>query len=507
MPLRSCSALRYPQCDNKARRVQSRREARDGRAEGYNVRMRAHPYGSLLAFVRLAAVLLIGWPAAASAQTDTPTPLPPTAVPPVDVMLPNYNGVPTGEIASIEGGAFVARANDTSATYYNPAGLTLAKQTSVSGSAGMFQFTSVTGDGLESTASSFQQIPSLFAVAVKGKDTWSNWAGGLSFARVNAWKQTVDAERSIQTTGGSDRFAYSSGAEFAGWIASLSVGHTNGGKLRVGGSLDGQYTSTDRGQAISDQYRTTTGLNALTIRSDGWAWATHLRLTAGAQYDVTPTVRVGAVFRSAGLGVISSGFTSIEGLSSVGPTTTSASFFDKEGEVQYKIPTEFRGGVSWTGARAQLEADVLTYTGRGQYDAYTSTQPVTIINDPGQGAAPTVQLLPYVPKVVDSRSVVNIAMGGHYNVTSNGMWTLHAGFSTDNSPVGEHDTQFTKINLQNWTAGVSGRTKLFLGSLGLQYTTGVSGVIPLRQWQNGQQFVTSFHVANVGFIYSLAVLF
>ena len=49
-------------------------------------------------------------------------PPPAVTVPPISLILPNYNSVPIGEVAGLEGGAFVARANDTSSGFYNPAG-------------------------------------------------------------------------------------------------------------------------------------------------------------------------------------------------------------------------------------------------------------------------------------------------------------------------------------------------------------------------------------------------
>src|SRR5688500_18269434 len=72
---------------------------------------------------------------------------PPATVPAVSVVLPNYSTVPIGEVASLEGGAFVARADDASAGFYNTAGLARAERTSVSGSAGAFQFSSVSPEG------------------------------------------------------------------------------------------------------------------------------------------------------------------------------------------------------------------------------------------------------------------------------------------------------------------------------------------------------------------------
>ena len=45
---------------------------------------------------------------------------------PTNVILANANGVPPGQTANLEGGANVARADDSSSNWYNPAGLARA---------------------------------------------------------------------------------------------------------------------------------------------------------------------------------------------------------------------------------------------------------------------------------------------------------------------------------------------------------------------------------------------
>ena len=354
-------------------------------------------------------VCTMGVAAASPAGAQTP---PPVAEPPFNVILPNYNTVPVGELASLEAGAFVARANDTSSAFYNPAGLTRADRTSISGNAGAFQFGSVSPEGLNNAGASFQQIPAMFAFVLNNLLGREQWAGGLSLARVNAWMQGVDAERTLATGTASNRLAYSSESSMSGWLVNLGAGYSNSNKLRLGASLDAQLTMTERRQSLGDQYRTSTGLAAVLVGSKGSASTTHLRVTAGGQYDLTPSITVGAVVRSGGLGLLSSGSTTLEGLSRVGPVTTTASFFDEAPEVEYRIPVELKAGVAWKGARAQVEVDFIAYTGTGTYDALTSNQTVTVIVDQGLGAAPLVQEYPFRAPVVDSRAVINVSVGG-----------------------------------------------------------------------------------------------
>ena len=94
----------------------------------------------------------------------------------------------------------------------------------------------------------------------------------------------------------------------------------------------------------------------------------------------------------------------------------------------------------------------------------------------------------------------------HYNLTDTGSWVVHGGYGTDRSPVGPHDTVFTKVDLQKLTGGISARTSRFVGSIGVQYLTGTSDPIELRQLPNGQ-LSTVVAVHNLGLVYSLSVTF
>ena len=451
-----------------------------------------------------AALLLAGAAPSARAQSSA---VPPTvALPPVNILLPNYNGVTIGEIASLEAGAFIVRANDTSSIFYNPAGVTNAERTSISGTAGVFQLSTVTAREAPTSGSSFQQIPAMFAVVVKELFGRPNWAGGLAVSRVNAWGQEVLAERTLQVGNTVDRLSYASASSMDAWLANIGVGYRAGDKLRIGGSIDGQLTENARDETIADQYRDGNSLSTALISASGSSWITHLRMTAGAQYDLNAKVQVGAVIRTGGLGLMSSGSASLEGVSRAGTTTVTASFFDNDGTANYRLPFEAKAGVAYKFSRGQIEFDVLSHMGAGVYDGFASDGHTTILTDTGTGLV-TANELPAAPEVIDSRAVVNVAIGGHYNLDSSGKWVVHGGYATDRSPVGEQDTVFTKVHLQNVTFGLSARTKYLLGSIGLQYASGSSSPIELRRLQSGRVFTTNFDVSNFGFVYSLALLF
>ena len=80
-----------------------------------------------------------------------------------------------------------------------PAGLALASRTSVSGSAGVFQITSVAPEGLTNVGGSFQHIPSLLGVVLPTLLGRERWAGGFSLTRVNAFAQSFAGERQLDS--------------------------------------------------------------------------------------------------------------------------------------------------------------------------------------------------------------------------------------------------------------------------------------------------------------------
>jgi len=429
------------------------------------------------------------------------------AVSPTNLLLPNYHGVPVGEVGGLEAGAFLVRANDSSAIFYNPAALTRAEKTSVSGTAGMFQFGSLGAESLGVSSTSFQQVPAMFALVLKDVRGRSNLSAGLSVARTNAWIQSVDFERTTQSVSGVDRLSYSSDGRLDSWLGSFGVGYSTAGKWRAGISLDGQYTSADRRQSLADQYRASDGFTATSFSARTEAGAMHLRFTLGGKYDVTPRIAAGIVLRSQGVRIYSTGLSLLEAQAATPTATTTASFFDDTVDVTYKIPFEFKTGVAYKGRRAQAEIDLLINAGSGQYALYKTTEPVTIVSGSSStGSTPSAIEYPATPPVIHSQAIVNVAIGGQMNLTDSGSWTVHAGYSSDRSPVGPNDTVFTKVNLQKLTGGISARTSRFVGSVGLQYLAGTSDPLVLRDLPAGV-LTTIVAVHNFGLVYSLSVTF
>jgi len=455
------------------------------------------PVGTLVALVALAV------PGMAAAQTAPPA----ETTAPLNVVVPNYNGVAVGEIGSLEANAYVARSNDASSTFYNPAGLLLAGNASVSGSAGVFQFADVTPENLAGKGGSLQQVPSLVGVVVPRLFGREHWAWGLSAARPYAWSASSDFERTFDLGSSVDHVQLSSAAQLSGLQASFGIGYEQSKRLRLGGTVDLQVTDFARSQSRADQYATDRGLSALLIEAHSGARLWHLRMAAGAQYDVTPALRLAAVVRSPGVSLKRSGSYTHEGQASLGLSTSTATFFDTDADVEYRLPLEFKAGLAWLGTRAQVEVDLVSYAAGGRYAAMHTEQTWTLLSDAGQGGPPSVQKPALVVPFIDSCAVANVAVGGQVRLTPSGSWTIHGGYATDRSPVGADDTLFTRVNMQFVTAGFSGRTKSVLGSVGIRYEMGTTETILIRQLQNGQPLSTRLKISHLGVVYSAALLF
>src|SRR5262245_208622 len=87
--------------------------------------------------------------------------------PPQNLVLPNYNSVPVGPFGGLEGSAYAARVGDPSAAWFNPAGLARQDSPQISGSAGVYQRTSVTPEALPNTGGSVQQLPNYVGFTFK----------------------------------------------------------------------------------------------------------------------------------------------------------------------------------------------------------------------------------------------------------------------------------------------------------------------------------------------------
>ena len=418
--------------------------------------------------------------------------------------LPNYNMMSIGQVGGLQAGAFVARANDSSSNWYNPAGLALATRAQISSSAGSYTLFNLVPEDLTSddSGNSSQQIPALVGVVVKHMFGDDKWTAGFAVVRTNSFEQETDAEISSLDLTPGHLLDYSADSSYRRTEVSAGVGYTCNNRWRLGATIGGALTSLRAVGSVFDQRVQTTGLDAGLVSRRASGSITQLRLTAGAQYQVTDEILLGAVARSPGIDLFRSGEFSSDALAHQGSQTASLAFFDPNPHFDYKLPFQASVGAAIVKDRFQAEVDVLFAAGSSPYDLFTSDRTATLIFDDGGGGTPIVSQVPFTPVISENRAVVNVAAGGSYVFSQNRVWTVYLGFNTDFSPVGDADQYFSRVDLYGITGGVSGTVAGFTAAVGVNYQWGDASNVPLADILD-----SNISVDAISVIYSIAYKF
>jgi hypothetical protein len=445
-----------------------------------------------LAFV---VTSLIALPA--SAQVDQ------VATPPPNLVLSNYESVPVGPFGGLEGDADVARVGDPSAAWFNPAGLARQNTAQISGSAGVYQRTSISPQALPNRGGSFQQLPNFVGFSFAPRPSLTV---GAALVTTNAWDQETDSELVSQVTGGQQRFAYSADSTFERRILAFGAGYHGGGPWRVGGGLAFSMVNLRLVQSASDRIGDTTGLRSLLVAARTSGSAFQLRSQFGAQYD-TARWRFGGALRTPGLTLHRSGVVTLDGVLDAGTASLGASVFDPDARFEHHLPWEFQGGAAWVRDRVELEFDLQAYSAIDAYSMIATDQPVLIYGDAGVNRPPTVVSQPFPGFTSASDGIVNLSVGGHVRLMTSRDLRVHAGLGSNQSPVGVEDTLFNNVDLTTWTLGLSGSLGRFQFSAGFNHQSGSANDVTLRNLLNGQVVQSTMDVGMTGFIYSLAYQF
>src|SRR5262249_40098305 len=380
--------------------------------------------------LRLAAVLL--WtPAAAAAQT-LPVPIPKALI------FPNYDNVLVGQNQALEGGAYIARVDDASANFYNPAGLVQSEKTSLNASSTGYIVTRLSADTLSTSISSskIDNVPGYFGVVLAPPfvDT-RNLRLGLSITRGVAWSPgSIDQSTTASSIASVDRVTYSTDASFKTLLYQIAGAWAPVAdrSLRLGLGIGLSQTSYSNESTFS-------GLLSLdgqpsqfvsTLRARGNEWDVVFAL--GAQWDVTRGLTLGVLVRSSGLRIGSGSLLTYESSFLRPDAPTSAFFRDENGQFQYKQPWEASLGIAYRFGTAELEADLRYHDAVSSYAFSQSSVPIQIVVQNADGTTSN-STQPAPTPTYSARRVYNAAVGGNVKLTRT--LTLHTGFYTTLSPV------------------------------------------------------------------------
>ena len=457
-------------------------------------------------FSRVSGLALLA-PIVAAAQvapiTNTPFGLPKALV------FPNYDNVFVGKEQAIEGGAYIARAGDAAANFYNPAGLVQTEKPELGASATGYVYTKLTStlSGTSISSNKIDNVPGYIgAVTPVPFSDARNVRIGLSVTRAVSWApgpidQTFEASPS-----GFDRLTYSSAASFQSQLYQVAVAWApvQDRSFRLGLGVGIAQTSYVNNNTLSGNLNTSgePGQFLETIRTD--ATDNALVLTLGAQWEVTPGVTLGAILRPPGIELWNGSVVTAES-SFIGATTSTAEYFhDEAGTFRYRLPLEAGIGVAYAFGVFDLEADLRYHDAVSQYDFYKSDKPFQVLTSAPNAPNVITTLPPPLIKYA-ARRVFNAAIGGRARIGR--VVSLHAGFYTALSPVADPATSpLRSANLFAFSGGVDFRLGKFGASVGLGYQFGtspaqttVSGGVTIQQPELSLQSISLFYAISYEF--------
>ena len=419
-------------------------------------------------------MLLLAAPGAGQAQA-IPVPIPKNNI------LPNYDNVFIGSVEAVEAGAYLARTNNASASFYNPAGLAASGNTSLSISANGFVWTKLTSHALGESVSSSQlgATPGYFAVAV-GPPIIKGERLRLGFSVINSvsWAPPGSDQATSAGPGSFPQLTYSSQLSFSTVLTSLSIGYRLTPTVRIGGSVSLASTSYSDQESLSGQVpgsgQPSQFLSALRASGN----IRHLVLSSGVQWDATPQLTFGALLRAPGLPVTSSSLFTYESMVQSLSGGTNAYFRDDGGTFEYRLPLEVSAGVAYRLGSVHAEIDVRYHANAGQYTLYRSARPLQV-QTYGPNGTTALSTQAFSEMTYSARSVVNVAAGARYQATR--ALTFHGGFFTSPSPVGNPaNSPFQKADFYGATLGAAFTGAHWSFSLGFAYEFGSTAPVQVN---------------------------
>jgi len=410
-----------------------------------------------------------------------------------DLVLEYYGESP-------EGSAHIARAADTSAPWFNPAGLPLAG-TQLSGSVGNYQFTTVTPARLPNTGGSTQHLPNLVGATTKFK----GFTVGFSLVTTVSWETGLDSVYKLTNAAGDpERFSYTADSALTQRVSAAAIGREIGKQWRVGVGVALTSTSIRSNQTISDRIATPEANLSLLFASRASGSISAFRGVIGVQYQPTSTIRFGLVTRTPGIEFDKGGTLSVDSTLDGGGPSIGATLYDGSAAFEYRVPYELAGGIAYIGKRAEFEFDVKGYASVPSYALLSTGQPLTIYKDPGNGTGGSQENRLFPSIMTAFRAVTNYTGGGHVRILDSPLpLTVHAGIGTDFSPVPADDVAvFGKVDFRVFTTGLSGAVGKFTFALGVNSRRGTIDNLVLSNLITGP-VQASLKIKTIGITYAL----
>jgi hypothetical protein len=396
-------------------------------------------------------------------------------VPPT-LLVPNYDRVYPGLLEALEGGAFVARARQAPALFYNPAGIALAERTVLNASAQGYQLTTISGSGFEqSSGGVFESLPSFLGV-VLGKEVIDWESVRIGFAVVTPAHSDLSTIAST-TPGPGQRASYTVHSRFDTLVPTFSVGWAVAPSFRLGASIEFPYVSLSNTGELSGEITDATSSRA-TLRTLAVSGSSlKVRGTVGVQWDPLSWLKLGVLVRPPGLNIKSSGSFQYEALTTFATGSRQVFFQDPGAQFQYKLPLEAGLGAALEFGPFGIEIDVRWHDGTDAYPLFASTTMGRVVDT--TSGSPVTSELAFPGVSFRARQTWNGSVGAHWAFSES--FVLSAGAYRDYSPVDPAvGKAFRRVDILGFRAGVSFRIDKLTAAIGAgwEHGTGSDNLFP-----------------------------
>jgi len=411
------------------------------------------------AWLALAAMLPILFGAPARGQEFI---LPPT------LLLPNYDRVHPGLEEALEAGAFIARAVNVSAVFYNPAGIALVRRTVLIASVQGYELTTLSGSGFQHSTpvSSFEGLPSSLGL-VLGSEVipWENVRVGFAVIHPLHWNQNAVAS-TVQNA--AQRVSYSVSSAIDSLVPTISVSWAAARTLRLGGSIELPYTTLSENGQLSGEL-TDAATSQGTIRNIAAGGSTfQLRLAGAVQWEPVSWLALGATVRTPGLRLVNGGSFQYDSLTNLNAGTQQIFFQDSDPSFEYRLPTEVGLGSALKLGPVGLEFDVRFHAATHTYPLFRSDKPARVVDT--RSGVPVPSEVPFPGIDYRAQAVWNWGVGVHLYLSP--AISLSGGMYVDFSPVGAETPVFRRIDLLGFRSGISFHGEKVSGSVGVGWEHG-----------------------------------
>jgi hypothetical protein len=393
----------------------------------------------------------------------------------VGLITPNFHSLHLGERGSVLGGAIVARTDDASSAYYNPAGLVFITKDNFSASSSTYAANSISQTGSES-GNGLNSIATYIANVGKYKKTFWSFSVPTPIYSSNTLTQTFNTDvpsSNVFDINSTDSYK----SDFNVIAPGISIAKEISPTFRLGlsarlymisleSSLSSSSLSTSASGGDPYQFASSESLNMNTKNA---------RLEFGLQKDIHSNFRLGLMIKSPTKKITSNGTWSYE---SSDRQPIGSSYFNKANEknldFDFELPLEIHGGIAIIKETWDLELDV-------KYNHKISNRLITTKNikyyefyrdSTGVGQSYEEKENDAVPKY-NFKETFNYAVSSSKKLGNNLL--LSGALFTDFSPTKTIDVStdlFTPIDLYGVTFGITKFNKFASTTVGAFYQQG-----------------------------------